>query len=431
VVSRDSHRIAMDTRTHQVTEYELLGGRLLLSKTAAKDIVSIEGSVLGGSNFLSPTLESVPTLFAELLDAGTKTKSKALIRESLANCGITLHFSTSGDRTHFSAQCFPEDLAFLLSLIVECLREASIPASELDAARHRDRGLLAQAKTDTRSQASIALTRALFDPSHVNYTPTISESEKYLEKINRNALETFQATLGRGGLVLAITGDLPEADTVKAAERVFGKLPTGTLHAVEKKMNQKPNVKREVLVPIKDKANIDVFFGASLPLHNFDEDYHPLLVIVDMLGGGFTGHLIQTIRERDGLTYGVYAGLQGFDAAADGMLRIWATFSPELYGRGISGINQEVQNFFEKGLTDEALKKKKDEITGSYVVGLSTTRGLARALHQLAIDGRPLSYLSDFPDIIRTISLKKIKEAATLIPINKFSLAAAGTFPKK
>ena len=421
----------MAFRTHQVKEYRLLEGRLLLGATAAKDIVAIEGSVFGGPNFFPPTLENIPALAAELLDAGTKHKSKEAIRESLANRGIGLSFRSDDDRTYFSGQCFPEDLPFLLSIVSECLSEASFPVSEVSAAKIREVGSLAQSRTETRIQAGIAFSRLIFDPRHVNYMHTTEEDEEQVKKIERSSLVQFKNTLGRGGLVLAITGDINEKQAIAAAERAFGKLSAGTAVAPEKKANRKQGAANETLIPIKDKANVDIFLGASLPLRKLDPLYHPLFVVVQMLGGSFAGHLMQTVRERDGLTYGVYASLSGFDAGADGALQIWATFSPDLYLRGVSALRQEVHTFFAREITQESLAKKKEGITGAYLVGLSTAHGLAQTIHQFAIDGRHISYLSDFPRLIQEITLEEAKTAAKLVPLEKLSLAAAGTFPKK
>jgi zinc protease len=421
----------MTLRTQQVTEYELLGGKLLIGRTAAKDIVAVEGSVFGGPNFLPASLESIPRLAAELLDAGTKRKSKEAIRESLANRGITLAFRSEGDRTFFSGQCFPEDLPFLLSIVSECLSDASFPTVEVAATKARELGSLAEAKTETRVQAEIAFSRLLFDPSHVNCSRTIEESEQQIKKAERASLTQFKNTLGRGGLVLVITGDVNEKQAISAAERAFGKLAVGTTVALEKKANKKRNAANETLVPIKDKANIDIFMGASLSLHRLDPLYQPLSVVVQMLGGSFAGHLMQTVRERDGLTYGIYAMLNGFEAGADGALQIWGTFSPDLYARGVATVREEIRKFFAHEITEEALTQKKEGITGSYLVGLSTARGFARTLHQFAIDGRPASYLVEYPHIINKITIEEAKAAAKLVPLDRLSLAAAGTFPKK
>lgn len=405
-------------------------GRLFLASTHAHDVVVVEGSVFGGPNMLPPELDVIPGLTAELLDAGTVKKKKSVIREMLAGRGMSLSFSASGDRTAFSGRCFPEDLPLLLSIISESLGEANFPEAEVKNAKALALGELAEEKSDTRAQAERAFAAMLYDPTHVNYARALKDEEKSVTATRRAHLQDFRKKLGKGGLVLAITGDIDTASARTAAEKAFGKLGAGTAAAPTKQVNKKAQEAREKLIPLADKANVDILLGATLPLTLRHELYHPMKVLTEMLGGGFSSHLMQTIRERDGLTYGIYATLAGLNAGADGHFKIWATFSPEGYAEAVAKLRKEVNIFFTEGLSEEALAKRKEEMTGSYLVALSTTQNLARTLHSIGTLGFDLSYLTDYPNIIRAISLADIRDAADLIPRTKFSLAASGTFKK-
>lgn len=405
------------------------GGRLFLAPTGASDVVAVEGSVLGGSNMLLATQDVIPALVAELLDAGTAKKKKSVIREGLSERGISLSFSASGDRTSFSGRCFPEDVPTLLSIIVECLSSANFPPAEVKNAKALMLGALAEAKSDTRSEAERAFAELLYDPDHVNYVRPVKAQEKSVTAIRRADLLEFRKMLGKGGLVLAITGDIDVAVAHSAVEKAFKKLGKGTASAPTKQINKKVPHVSEKLIPIADKANVDVLFGASISLTIHHPSYHAMKVLSEMLGGGFASHLMQTIRERDGLTYGVYARLSGLDAGADGAFKIWATFSPERYEESVAKLRKEVALFFSSGLMETALTKKKEEMTGSYLVALSTTQGLAGALHAIGIYGFTLSYLTEYPNLINAVSLIDIRNATELIPLSELSLAASGTFP--
>lgn len=412
-------------------EFSILdGGRLFIALTHARDVVAVEGSVLGGPNMLPIEFDIVPGLTAELLDAGTAKKNKSVIREALAARGISLSFSSSGDRTTFSGRCFPEDLPTLLATISECLREAHFPESEVKNAKARALGVLAEEKSDTRAQAERAFSALLYDPRHVNYVRPIADMEKSVPAVRRAQLQSFRKMLGKGGFVLAITGDVEVASVRAAVGKAFRTIGAGTVTAPVKQANKKNPVATEKLIPIADKANIDVLLGAALPLTVHDQLYHPMKVLTEMLGGGFASHLMQTIRERDGLTYGVYARLSGFDAGATGSFKIWATFSPDRYGESVAKLRTEVNSFFSRGLTDAALLKKKEEIIGSYLIALSTTQNLANTLHVIGTLGFDLSYLTEYPAIIRAVSLADITHAADLIPHGRLSLAASGSFKK-
>ncbi len=138
-------------------------GELLVARTGAKDVVSVEGSVFGGPNHEPKSRYVIPGLAASLLDAGTRKKGKDVIRGSLADRGISLSFAAAGDRTRFSGECLPEDLPFLFSVISECLGDSVFPEAEVSSVKARALGTLAEMKSDTTAQAGIALSRALYD----------------------------------------------------------------------------------------------------------------------------------------------------------------------------------------------------------------------------------------------------------------------------
>ncbi|MDB5189267.1 MAG: Zinc protease [Parcubacteria group bacterium] len=405
------------------------GARVFASRTGVKDLVYVEGSVLGGWNMLPRRKGEVSVLAAELLDAGTKNKNKNVIRETLAARGASLSFSSGDERTYFRGSCLPEDLNQLLSVIVECLGEAAFPVAEVKSAKERIHGELLEEKSDTRVQAAITLSRSIYDENHVNYEETTDERIRDLGKAERTDLVSFKKVLGQGGLVLAIVGDIEPERALSTAVKYFKKLPAGTKEAPEKELNAKKQESKTQLVTITDKSNIDVFIGASVPLTYNDPLYLPFIVATELLGGrGFTSHLMTTLRERDGLTYGVYSRPTGFTGGSDGAFAVWATFSPAKYAHSVAMLRKEIAIFFKSGITKEGLQHRKEEMTGLYAVGLSTTRGLAAALHQIGRRHRELSYIDEYLTLLNALKLEELFAASALIPLDKLSLAAAGTF---
>jgi zinc protease len=87
--------------------------------------------------------------------------------------------------------------------------------------------------------------------------------------------------------------------------------------------------------------------------------------------------------------------------------------------------------FLKTLLTPAALLKKQDQISGGYMVGLSTTASLAGTLCSIAEEGKLLSYIDAYPDLIRAVTVEDLKAVAKLIPFDKLSLVASGTFDTK
>ncbi len=420
--------MSMERISESILEKQWGTARLFSARTGVKDLVYVEGSVFGGWNMLPRRRGEVSVLAAELFDAGTKGKDKTTIRETLAARGATLSFSSGDERTYFRGSCLPEDLNHLLGILVECLGESIFPLAEMKSAKERLTGELIEQRTDTRLQAAIALSRLIYDPKHLNYEETVEERMRELARSERAELLDCRKFVGQGGLVAAIVGDIDPKTALAAAERAFKKLPEGTTDAPEKEPNARVQEGKIAFVPIPDKANIDVYLGASIPLTYNDPLYLPFIILSEMLGGrGFTSHLMATVRERDGLTYGVKSIPTGFTGGSDGTFQVWATFSPARYEESVAVLRREIDLFFKGLITQERLDQRKEEMRGLYVVGLSTTRGLASALHQIGRRGRGLSFIDDYLTLVSAVTLKELHDAAALIPLSKLSLAASGT----
>lgn len=413
----------------EVLEKRVDDMRLMAVRTHAKDVVSIIGSVLGGKNMLPAKKRAAAWLLEDLFDAGTKKHSRDELRDQLSKLGASLSFSVGRDRLFFTASCLPEDINTVLSILVECLTQATFPAAEVALSKKRILAELEEEKTDTNRQADIALDRALYDTKHPNYAISTAESVKSVKEVTRKEVVALYRKFGKKGLTVAIGGDIDPKEALAMVEKRCKLLPEGSFVATKM---PKPERKKEqeMRVAIKDKANVDVMLGVRTMINLDSPQYLPFKVLLSLLGGSgiSTGHLMRTVRERDGLTYGVRAYASGFSGGADGNMAIWATFAPSVVEKGLATIRKETKFFFKEGITSEALAMKKEEMIGKYLVSLSTTAGLVSTLHGNAIEGKEVSYLSEYPTLLEAVKLEEVLEARALAPLNQLSLVAAGTF---
>ena len=146
-----------------------------------------------------------------------------------------------------------------------------------------------------------------------------------------------------------------------------------------------------------------------------------------IFGSGFTSRLMGTVRDKEGLTYGINAGM-GDDALNDGYWKISATFAPSLLEKGAASTQRELLKWARDGVTAEELAARKTNLIGSYQVSLATTVGLAGALQQAVLRGYPVSWLDDYPRAIEAITLDEVNRAIKKhIDPEKMVLVKAGT----
>jgi zinc protease len=163
-------------------------------------------------------------------------------------------------------------------------------------------------------------------------------------------------------LIIAAAGDLTPDAFIREVGKRFAAVPRTTYALTEVTTPDAiPNAapKRETKY-IAGKASIDYMIGLRLGITEDHPDYPALMVGLRVLGnpGGFTGRLMQQVREKEGLTYGTYAYLAGLDGGADGYAMAWATFAPQLFPRGRTALMGEIEKILHDGATDQEVRRQ-------------------------------------------------------------------------
>ena len=182
------------------------------------------------------------------------------------------------------------------------------------------------------------------------------------------------------------------------------------------------------IIKVQDKTSADLFIGQSIGIDREHKDYYALMLGVYILGGNFSARLMQTVRDKQGLTYGIGSSISGVSFGADGYWSIWGTFSPDIIKKGVASTKEQIDLWFNKGVTEDELSAKKTTISGSYKVSMDSTAGLAAKILSNAEQGRNLSYLDEYPKIIKSVSLSEVNRAIKkYVNPNKLYMVSAGT----
>ena len=182
---------------------------------------------------------------------------------------------------------------------------------------------------------------------------------------------------------------------------------------------------------MQDKTSTDFVVGTTLGIDRYHPDYLPLFLATHTLGGNFSARLMQTVRVKEGLTYGINSSLSGFGNSNDGYWMVGATFSPKLLSKGESSTLREIKKWAEEGITQKELDVTKSTLVGNFQVGFDTTGGLAGGILSAAIVYNDLTYLDNYPKMIKATTLDQANSAiAKYISFDALYQVAAGTIDK-
>jgi zinc protease len=210
-------------------------------------------------------------------------------------------------------------------------------------------------------------------------------------------------------MTLVVAGDVSAPDAQAGVEKSFSGW-TGGQDYVRPAAPAVLTAAHEVSVPLADKPSVSVIIGQPTGLRYKDPDSLALRVGTAILGSGFTGRLMGIVRDKEGLTYNIGAGMAD-DNFVDGSWDISASFAPALLEKGIASTRRELDRWWMDGVTDQELTARKQGLVGNYLVGLSTTAGLANAVLTDVQRGYDVSRVDEYPGAIKALTRDQINSA--------------------
>ncbi len=397
--------------------------------TGVRDVVTFCGSLPAGDSFAPANNLAVPTLVGALLDQGTTTEDKFAIAQKLDSVGAELEFDVGGTLMEFSGKCLRKDLPMVIGLLAEELRTPAFSEEEFAKVKQQLIGQLQRALESTGYRASQAFSEAIYQPGSPNYTPPTEAFLAAVKTATIADLRAFHAKYyGPAALTIVAVGDIDVPGLQTEIAKAFSGWTGGTAMPTYPKPAP-ADTDRDQSVFMPEKPSVTVILGQPSGLKYTDPDSIPLRVGTAILGSGFTGRLMATVRDKEGLTYGIGSRV-GNDAFAEGDWRINANFAPALLEKGLASTRRELKQWYDQGVTAAELARTKTNLTGSYKVGLATTDGIAGMILATVNRGYDLTWLDEYPKKIDAVTLDEVNAAIKkhLNP-DDMILVKAGTVP--
>lgn len=390
------------------------GVRVLSLETGVHDVVTIAGSLLGGDVFSPVSNNATADMTASMLDQGTEERDKFAISEILEDVGAALSFTSDNYRVRFGAICLSKDVGVVLEILAEQLRRPAFSEKELNTLIKRRTGELKKQSEDTRTRATEAFLQMLYPEGHPNFYIPMERQIAATEAVQAHELRDFyKDNYGVGSLTIVAVGDVDHKKISDGVEKYFSgwqKSPLSINRSGDITANEidEPIDRR---IKMKGKTSADVVFGHPIGIDRDHDDFRPLMLGHFILGGNFSARLMSTVRDQEGLTYGIQSAVAGVDNGNDGYWYIWGTFAPELVDQGRESALRQLKTWIKQGVTEDELSRKKTTASGMYKVGLATTAGLAGQILATVEHGRELDYIDSYPDKINAVTLNEVNKA--------------------
>ena len=411
----------------KVVDSEPVEGIRLLTLKRGSGVVTLTGSMLGGDIYASENARTAD-MVAAMLDQGTTNMTKFEISAKLESAGARLGFFNGQARVGFSGKFLSEDTKMVFDLLADQLKNPLFAEEDLNKVKKRQVANYKRSKESTRGNATNNMLKAFYGTGHQNSPTDPDKAIEEIKKITPKNLKDFHLkNYGAGTVVIVAVGDVDHNSLESLIKEGFGGWKKSPLK--EKKETGTANkASDKVYVTMQDKTSTDFLVGTALGIDRYHPDYLPLYVATHTLGGNFSARLMQTVRVKEGLTYGINSSMRGFGNGNDGYWMVGGTFSPKLLSKGESSTLREIKKWAEEGITQKELDITKSTLTGGFQVGFDSTGGLAGGILDAIIVHGDLTYLDSYPERIKAITLDQANTAISkYIFFDDLYQVAAGT----
>jgi zinc protease len=414
---------------------EAAGIDVVTYPTAVKDVVVIVGVLPAGDAMAAPGNIAIPTLAGMMLDRGTKGLDKFAIADRLENVGAEISFAVGTQSLEIRAKCLKKHLPLVMGLIAAELRTPALQPSEFAKAKQQFIGSLQASLQNTEGRAQEAFGSAVFPADHPNHPHSVAEYMAAGKSATLEELKAFHAKYyGPAHMTLVLVGDVTADGAQKEVTQAFSGW-TGGREYIRPARPAVASGQRDIFVPLRDKPSVSLILGQATGLKYKDPDALALRMGTAIFGHGFTGRLMGTVRDKEGLTYNIGAGVSE-DTIVDGAWDISASFAPALLDKGLASTRRELQNWWSDGVTEAELADHKQGLIGGYFVGLSTTAGVANTIVTSIQRGYDLTWLDGYPEAIKALTRAQVNNAikthldpSTMVLVEAGSVKAGSAAP--
>jgi len=349
------------------------GIRLIYERMEHVRSVSMGVWVDTGSVRETPDTAGASHLIEHMVFKGTERRSAEQIAVEMDAVGGNINAFTSKESTCFYAKVLDEHLDLASDVLSDIAFHSVFDPEELK----KEQGVVLEEilmNEDSPEDLAGEESCMLFFGDEPLAGPILGTKQS-VRAFTREALLAYKDEFYvPNNVVVACAGSFDEQALIDSVTRRFD-IPA-CARTAGPILQRYPGGKREKLVE-KDVEQVHI----CLTLPGFARDdagQYPLAVLSNILGGSMSSRLFQTIREKLGLAYSVYSYPMSYTGT--GTLTLYAGTGERQAGEVLGRMVDEIGRMRKEGVTKEELARCRDQLRGSYLLGMESTGARMNAL---------------------------------------------------
>ena len=350
-------------------------------------------------------------MVGQLLESGTKSRSKDKLDEEIDHMGGSLN--AGGEGIYGSA--LKKHQEKLMELLSDVTLNSDFKQEELDKIKTQTLSGLASSKDNPDNIANNVENALIYGDNHPYGEIT---TETTVNNITLDKCKMYYRTFFRPNIAyMAFVGDISAAEAKVLAQKYFGSWENAPVPTAKYDLPKEPGGARVAVVNKAGAVQTVLSVAYAMDLKPNAEDLVKAKVLNTILGGGATGRLFLNLREKHGWTYGSYSHINDDEFA--GSFSAGAKVRNAVTDSAVTEILAEMKRLRSEKISIEELQNIKNQMIGNFAISLEspqTVAGMAINIErkQLAKDYYT-NYLKNIaaitPDDILATAQKYLKPA--------------------
>ena len=389
----------------QIVELEN-GAVLIVHEKRDVPLVGISAIIRGGAVTDPENKAGLASLLAAMLEKGAGERDAATFAETVDATGGSLSASAGLETITISGEFLARDTGLAIELLGDMLRAPALDRAEFSKLRDRRIDLIRASKdSDLRALSPIYGVSWLFT-DHPYGTPVDGDETSLAAISHRDLTAYYEDFVGADRLVVAVVGDIDAAETIESLTAAFAdwRPAAEPLPEVEAAA---PQEGRRVLLVDKPGATQTYFWIGNVGVARDFAQRAELDIANTLFGGRFTSLLVDEMRTKAGLTYGVRSVL--VRPSQPGSFAIVSFTKTDSTVIAIDLALKLLRQMRKDGFSEELIESGKNYILGQFPLRFETATQLAGQFAGLRAAGLEASYINDYGAAIEAAAPEQIQ----------------------
>lgn len=403
------------------------GIRIIAEQIPLFSSVAVGIWVKTGSTCETPEENGISHYIEHMMFKGTNNRTAKQIAVDMDKIGGQLNAFTSKECTCYHARVVPDKLDVAVSVLSDLFANSVMDETEMEKEKGVVLEEIAMVGDNVEELAHEKISELFFTGSTLS-KPILGPAENIKAFTRDDVMSYIDRHYYPGNVIVSVAGNYDEAEMLASIEKHLGGYRRGTKK--EKEMCQDgfaPEVRSLFIEKDVEQTHVCLAF----PGFTFANDERfSMAVLNNVLGGGMSSRLFQSIREEKGLAYTVYSYPSTYSFA--GMFSLYAGTTAPNADTVVELMKQEIDRMKHDKVSEEDFKQGKDQLIGNYVLSMESTNAKMSAL------GKSLLLLDEIYDEketmrkIEAITLDRVNSLIDRIfDYNKMSAVFAGKIEKR